>query len=72
MSSFQRQLSDSFGVASDQILGDASLSQLDENSLDAVEIALALGEELDISFPDNIVGGFKTVGNVIHYIEVQL
>ena len=72
VSSFQRQLSDSFGVASDQILGDASLSQLDENSLDAVEIALALGEELDISFPDNVVGEFKTVGNVIHYIEVQL
>ena len=31
-----------------------------------------LEEELDISFPDNVVGEFKTVGNVIHYIEVQL
>lgn len=39
------------------------------NSLDLAELACAVEDEFDIEIPDRAIKGFKTVGDVIAYIE---
>lgn len=41
------------------------------NSLDLAELACAVEDEFDIEIPDRAIKGFKTVGDVIAYIEKQ-
>jgi acyl carrier protein len=71
LSSFQRQLSDYIGVASDNITPSTPFAELGADSLDTVELVMELEEEFDISIPDDVAERLRTVGDVIRYIEEQ-
>lgn len=42
---------------------------LDADSLDAVEVVMALEDEFDIEIPDEHAENFKTIGDIVEYIE---
>ncbi|ACI19301.1 acyl carrier protein [Dictyoglomus thermophilum] len=64
----------------DQLRVDESLVTMDSNiqedlgadSLDAVELIMALEEEFGIDVQDEEAENFKTVGDVVRYIEKKL
>ncbi len=64
----------------DQLKVDESLVTMDSNiqedlgadSLDAVELIMALEEEFGIDVQDEEAEKFKTVGDVVRYIEKRL
>lgn len=45
------------------------MKDLDADSLDAVEIIMALEDEFNISVPDEDAEGFKTLGDIVKYID---
>lgn len=47
------------------------LADLGMNSFDLVNLVCILEDEFDVEIPDRVIGSFKTVGNVIDYIEAQ-
>ena len=44
-------------------------NELEADSLDAVEIIMALEEEYDIEIPDEVAEEFKTVGDIVKCVE---
>lgn len=42
---------------------------LNADSLDAVEVIMALEDEFDIEIPDEYAENFKTIGDIVEYIE---
>ena len=51
---------------------EASLAvDLDADSLDAVELNLALEEALGVSVPDEEMANVKTVGDIVRYLEAN-
>ena len=64
----------------DQLRVDENLVTMDSNiqedlgadSLDAVELIMALEEEFGIDVQDEEAENFKTVGDVVRYIEKKL
>lgn len=58
------------GVEADQVKPEAQfVNDLGADSLDAVELIMALEEEFDIEIPDEKAEKIKTVGEAIDYIE---
>ena len=56
----------------DSLTMETSLKEdLDADSLDAVEVIMALEEEFDIEIPDDEAENFKTIGDIVEYIEAQ-
>lgn len=56
----------------DSLTMETSLKEdLDADSLDAVEVIMALEEEFDIEIPDDEAENFKTIGDIVDYIEAQ-
>ena len=54
----------------EEITMDTSLTKdLEADSLDAVEIIMALEEEYDIEIPDEVAEEFKTVGDIVKCVE---
>ena len=47
------------------------IEDLEADSLDAVEVIMALEEEFDIEIPDEEAENFKTIGDIVEYIEAQ-
>ncbi|MBP5750527.1 MAG: acyl carrier protein [Firmicutes bacterium] len=45
------------------------MKDLEADSLDAVEIIMALEEEYDIEIPDEVAEEFKTVGDIVKCVE---
>ncbi len=45
------------------------IDDLNADSLDIVELIMAIEEEFDIQVPDEDVEGLKTVGDVVDYIN---
>ncbi|NLY46079.1 MAG: acyl carrier protein [Tissierella sp.] len=45
------------------------MKDLEADSLDAVEIIMALEDEFGISVPDEDAEGFKNIGDIVKYIE---
>jgi acyl carrier protein len=57
-------------VEEDDVTEDASfIDDLGADSLDIVELVMALEEEFGISIPDEEAEHIKTVGNAVSYIE---
>lgn len=44
-------------------------TDLGADSLDAVEVIMALEEEFDLEFSDDAATSIKTVGDIVRYIE---
>ena len=55
---------------SDSLAMETSLKEdLDADSLDAVEVIMALEEAFDIEIPDEDAENFKTIADIVNYIE---
>ncbi|MDR7871353.1 MAG: acyl carrier protein [Tissierellaceae bacterium] len=48
------------------------MKDLEADSLDAVEIIMALEDEFGISIPDEDAEGFKNIGDIVNYIEENI
>lgn len=48
------------------------MDDLDADSLDAVEVMMALEDEFDIEIPDEDAEEFKNIGDIVRYIEGKI
>ncbi len=62
-------ISDQFDIDEDEISMDTTMDDLGIDSIDAVELSLGLEDEFDVSIPDEELENFKTVGDVVRFIE---
>lgn len=58
------------GVAADKVIPQADLrNDLGADSLDAVEIVMALEDQFKIEIPESAAENIKTVGDILTYLE---
>ena len=58
------------GVDEESIVPEATLmDNLGADSLDLVELSMSLEEKYDVTIDDEDIGGLKTVGDVVAYLE---
>jgi acyl carrier protein len=58
------------GVEEDAItLGTHLMKDLEADSLDAVEIIMAIEDEFDIEIPDDDAEKFQLIGDIVKYVE---
>lgn len=63
-------VAEQLGVSKDQVTPDARIiNDLGADSLDVVELVMALEEKFDMSIPDDAAEKIQTVGQVIDYIK---
>ena len=63
-------LSEQLGVNKSEISDESNLvNDLGADSLDVVEIIMALEKEFDLTIPDSEVDGIKTVGDLVKKAE---
>ena len=63
-------VTEGLGVSEDQVTDDAQFSQdLGADSLDQVELVMALEEEFGSDIPDEAAEKLTTVGDAIAYVE---
>ncbi|MBQ2945483.1 MAG: acyl carrier protein [Clostridia bacterium] len=63
-------IADQFGIDASNITKDTSFTDdLSADSLDIVELIMAIEQEFDISVNDEDVENVKTVGDVVSHIE---
>ena len=61
---------DQLGVDADEITNEASfIDDLGADSLDTVELVMALEEEFSMEIPDEEAEKIKTVGDAVEYIK---
>jgi acyl carrier protein len=48
------------------------MKDLEADSLDAVEIVMAIEDEFDIEIPDEEAENFQSVGDIVRYVEEQI
>lgn len=57
------------GVKPEEVVSGSSFTEdLGADSLDVVELVMALEDEFSIDIPDDDVGNMKTVGDAVRYI----
>lgn len=61
-------VTEQFGADPDKVTPEANFFDLGADSLDVVELVMALEEEFGINIPDNDAEQIQTVGEAIHYI----
>ena len=47
------------------------MNDLEADSLDAVEIIMSLEDEFDMEIPDTAAEEFKSIGDIVKYIEAN-
>ena len=63
---------DSLSVDEDKVVLEASLSDdLEADSLDAVELIMAIEDEFGIEIPDEKAGEMNTVKDIVDYVEAN-
>ncbi|MFZ5968078.1 MAG: acyl carrier protein [Bacillota bacterium] len=62
---------DQLGLDDDvEITKETSLmNDLEADSLDAVEIIMAIEDEFDVEIPDEDAENFKNIGDIVKYVE---
>ncbi len=65
-------VSDQLDAEDSEITLDTTFDSLDADSLDIVELVMALEEEFDLEISDEEVEKIKTVGDVVSYIEANI
>ncbi len=48
------------------------MGDLEADSLDAVEIMMALEDEFEITIPDEDAESFKNIGDIVKYVESKV
>ena len=63
-------ISEQLGIAEDEITSDSSfMEDLGADSLDIVEVVLAIEEELGLEIPDSTVEELETVKSLVEFVE---
>ena len=63
-------IADKLSISEDEITMDSSfLEDLNADSLDIVELIMALEDELDMEIPDEDAENFATVGDVVRFVK---
>ena len=63
---------DQLGVENEGITMETSLREdLEADSLDAVEIMMAIEDEFDMEIPEADAEGFKCIGDIVKYLEAR-
>ncbi|MBQ3115113.1 MAG: acyl carrier protein [Clostridia bacterium] len=66
-------LVEQFGVKESDITLDTSIIEdLGADSLDLVELIMAIEQEFDIEIPDEDVEGISTVGDAVNYVKEKM
>jgi len=66
-------ISNQLGIEPDAITPEASvIDDLGADSLDVVELVMALEEEFDLEIPDEEAEKIKSVGDIFSYMETTL
>ncbi len=60
------------GVDEEEVKMETTFKDLNADSLDVVELVMAMEEEFDLEIADEQVEKIKTVGDVIQYIEANV
>lgn len=63
---------DKLSVDENEVTMDSSFEDLGADSLDIVEIVMALEEEFDIEISDDEAEQAKTVGDVVNYLTAAI
>lgn len=65
-------IADQLGVGEDEIKPESSfIEDLGADSLDIVELVMAMEEEFEVEIPDEEAENIKTVGDAINYINAH-
>jgi acyl carrier protein len=65
-------IAEQLGVKKEEIKGESSfIDDLGADSLDTVEVVMALEEEFGIEIPDEAAEKITTVGEAVKYIEAK-
>ena len=65
-------IEDQLDVDVDSITEDSNIQEdLGADSLDIVDLMMAIEEEFDVEIPDEKLEGIKTVGDIAKYIEAN-
>jgi acyl carrier protein len=59
-------------VGIDSLTLETTFEEIDADSLDIVELVMALEEEFDLEISDQEIENIKTVGDVVKYIESKV
>lgn len=66
-------ISDKLGVSEDEVTLEAAfIEDLNADSLDIVELIMALEDELDMEIPDEEAEKFTTVGDVVNFVKAHV
>lgn len=65
-------ISEQLDIDIDNIIMDSTFEEMDADSLDLVELVMALEEEFDIEITDEEIEGIKTVGDVVNHISSKI
>jgi acyl carrier protein len=65
-------ISDQLSVDEDEITMETSFEDLNADSLDIVELVMAIEEKFNLEISDDEVENIKTVGDVVRYIEAHV
>lgn len=65
-------IADKLSVNAEDITMESSfIEDLGADSLDIVELIMALEDELEVEIPDEVAEKFSTVGDVVNYVKSQ-
>ena len=66
-------LADTLGVSEDELSADTNIAtDLGADSLDVVEILMAIQDEFDVEVPDSEIENIRTIGELVEYIETNM
>ena len=69
----QQIIVDELGVEANQVTLEANINDdLGADSLDAVELVMAIEDEFEIKVSDEVAQSFKTVAQIVEFIEGEL
>ncbi len=62
-------VAEQLGIKPESITTETSFDELDADSLDVVEVIMALEDEFGIEIPDEVAEKMKNIGSVVDYIS---
>ena len=65
-------VSEQLEVAVDSLTIETTFEEIDADSLDIVELVMALEEEFDLEISDQEIEEIKTIGDIVSFIESKV
>jgi acyl carrier protein len=65
-------ISEQLDIDEKKVTRDTTFEDIDADSLEVVELVMALEEEFDLEIADDEVEKIKTVGDIVSYIESRV